>query len=218
MASFKSLSFLSRRSLVFKAQLPPISTFGRVQLRYISTKFSPKYVFPTLLAPNNKFSLPFSQRRFSSDSHDDFKPIFKQYNSSDQIRAEVRKFIDETISSAPVVIFMKGTPEAPRCGFSGLAVAILREEGVTELKSVDVLEDVNVRQGIKDYTNWQTIPQIFINREFIGGADILKEMFATGELTKVLQNAGVKLEKAEKPEEQAEKFVQPQTSKQSKIK
>jgi len=138
-----------------------------------------------------------SLRFFSLDesSHSDFKTVYKQAPLTDKEKGEVRKFIEETISSSPVVIFMKGVPDAPRCGFSGLAVSILREEGVTDFKAVNVLEDDDIRQGIKEYTNWNTIPQIFINKEFLGGCDILKELYQSGELTQILKKSGAKLNK-----------------------
>jgi len=80
-----------------------------------------------------------------------------------------------------------------KCGFSNLVVQVLREEGVEEFKGIDVLADPEVREGIKQYTKWPTIPQLFINKEFIGGADIVKQLFQTRELTEILTNAGVKL-------------------------
>jgi len=96
---------------------------------------------------------------------------------------------------------MKGVPDEPRCGFSNAVVQILRMHGVTNYDSHDVLQDEGIRQGIKDYTNWPTIPQIFINGEFVGGCDILLEKHKKGELVEQLSKIGIKsalLEKEEK--------------------
>ena len=94
--------------------------------------------------------------------------------------------IKSQLSSAPVVLYMKGTPDFPQCGFSATTVEILRRCGVTDFAAVDVLQDPEIRQGIKDYANWPTIPQLYLNGEFIGGCDILKEMYQTGELQQLL--------------------------------
>ncbi len=90
--------------------------------------------------------------------------------------------IQEIVSSHPVVLFMKGNAQFPQCGFSGNAVNILRSCGVDKLHTVNVLEDAEIRQGIKEFSNWPTIPQLYINGEFIGGSDIMTEMFQSGEL------------------------------------
>ena len=104
--------------------------------------------------------------------------------------SEVQDFIRETITSHPVVLFMKGSAQFPQCGFSGRAVQALREAGATKLVTVNVLEDEEVRQGIKDFSNWPTIPQLYVGGEFIGGSDIIGEMLANGELQTVLKEAG----------------------------
>ena len=93
--------------------------------------------------------------------------------------------IADIVNSNDVVLFMKGTPLFPQCGFSSRAVAILDHLGVA-YESVDVLQDMEVRQGIKSYSDWPTIPQLYVNGEFVGGADIMKEMFQSGELQKLL--------------------------------
>ena len=90
--------------------------------------------------------------------------------------------IQEIVSSNPVVLFMKGNAQFPQCGFSGNAVNILRSCGVEKLHTVNVLEDAEIRQGIKEFANWPTIPQLYINGEFIGGSDIMTEMYQSGEL------------------------------------
>jgi monothiol glutaredoxin len=101
----------------------------------------------------------------------------------------VQKRISDLVHANRVVLFMKGTAQFPMCGFSGRAVQILKACGVDDLKTVNVLEDEAVRQGIKDYANWPTIPQLYVNGEFIGGSDIMMEMYQAGELQQVLAQA-----------------------------
>ena len=96
--------------------------------------------------------------------------------------------IRNQVTSHKVVLYMKGSPDFPQCGFSANAVNILRACGVNDLYTVNVLEDPEIRQGIKQYANWPTIPQLYINGEFVGGSDILTEMYQSGELQKVLQS------------------------------
>ena len=98
----------------------------------------------------------------------------------------VQPRIHQTVTGSPVVLFMKGTAQFPQCGFSATAVQILKVCGVQEFVSVNVLEDPEIRQGIKDYANWPTIPQLFIRGEFVGGCDIMREMYEAGELQKLL--------------------------------
>ena len=100
--------------------------------------------------------------------------------------SEVQQRIDQLVKSNPVVLFMKGTAQFPQCGFSGRAIQILKACGVKSLTTVNVLEDDGIRQGIKDYANWPTIPQLYINGEFIGGSDIMAEMYEAGELQLML--------------------------------
>ena len=100
--------------------------------------------------------------------------------------SDVQKRIDDLVKGHPVVLFMKGNAQFPQCGFSGRAVQILKTCGVSELKTVNVLEDEEIRQGIKEYANWPTIPQLYIHGEFIGGSDIMMEMYQAGELQQVL--------------------------------
>jgi monothiol glutaredoxin len=99
----------------------------------------------------------------------------------------VQQKIDALVKGHPVVLFMKGSAQFPMCGFSGRAVQILKACGVTEIKTVNVLEDNDIRQGIKDYANWPTIPQLYVKGEFVGGSDIMMEMYETGELQQLLQ-------------------------------
>jgi len=104
--------------------------------------------------------------------------------------SNVQDFIRDTVTSNPVVLFMKGTAQFPQCGFSGRAVQILKALGVSKLTTVNVLEDEEVRHGIKEYANWPTIPQLYVGSEFIGGADIMAEMYENGELETLLKDAG----------------------------
>ena len=98
--------------------------------------------------------------------------------------------IDAEVKANDVVLFMKGTPQFPQCGFSGQVVQILDYLGVP-YKGVNVLEDAGLRQGIKDYSNWPTIPQLYVKGEFVGGCDIIREMFQSGELATQLASAGL---------------------------
>ena len=98
--------------------------------------------------------------------------------------------IAEIVNSNDVVLFMKGTPLFPQCGFSSRAVAILEHLGVA-YESVDVLQDMEIRQGIKEFSDWPTIPQLYLKGEFLGGSDIMMEMFEAGELHQLMQDANV---------------------------
>lgn len=104
----------------------------------------------------------------------------------------VAERIKSLVDQKDVVLFMKGTPTFPQCGFSSTVVQILDYIGA-DYGAVNVLEDPEIRQGIKDYNNWPTIPQVFVKGEFIGGCDIVKEMFETGELRDLLSEKGVAL-------------------------
>jgi monothiol glutaredoxin len=103
---------------------------------------------------------------------------------------DINAFIDEKVKNNDVFLFMKGSPDFPQCGFSGTVVQILNYLGV-EYSSANVLESAELRDGIKIYSNWPTIPQLYIKGEFIGGADIVKEMFQAGELQSHLAKAGI---------------------------
>jgi monothiol glutaredoxin len=102
---------------------------------------------------------------------------------------ETKEFIRKTVTENPVVLFMKGTARFPQCGFSGRAVQLLRGCGVKNPHTVNVLEDEAVRQGVKEYSNWPTLPQLYVGGEFVGGADIMKEMYDSGELLDLLKKA-----------------------------
>ena len=99
----------------------------------------------------------------------------------------VQQRIDEIVKSSPVVLFMKGTAQFPMCGFSGRAIQILKACGVEGLTTVNVLEDEAIRQGIKEYANWPTIPQLYVKGEFVGGSDIMMEMYQAGELQTLIK-------------------------------
>jgi len=99
---------------------------------------------------------------------------------------DAQQTIKEQVTQNPVVLYMKGTPQFPQCGFSATAVQVLYACGVKDFFSVNVLEEPEIRQGIKEYANWPTIPQLYVNGEFVGGSDILREMYQTGELQKLL--------------------------------
>lgn len=102
-----------------------------------------------------------------------------------------KEYFDELLAKNKVVVFMKGTPDAPRCGFSNAVVQIMRMHGV-DYDAYNVLADESVRQGIKEYSEWPTIPQVFINKEFVGGCDIVLQMHQNGELIEELQKVGIK--------------------------
>lgn len=99
----------------------------------------------------------------------------------------IQDVIREQISTHPVVLYMKGTPQFPQCGFSANAVNLLRACGVKDFFSVNVLADPAIRQGIKEFSNWPTIPQLYVRGQFIGGSDIMTEMYQKGELQKLLE-------------------------------
>ena len=98
----------------------------------------------------------------------------------------VHDFIQKTVTDYPIVLFMKGTAQFPQCGFSGKAIQLLKACGASNVATVNVLEDDSIRQGIKEFSQWPTIPQLYIKGEFIGGSDIMSEMFESGELQKLI--------------------------------
>ena len=106
---------------------------------------------------------------------------------SDDVQGRIQGLVDAN----DVLLFMKGSPLFPQCGFSSRAVAILNHLGV-EFESVDVLQDQGIRQGIKAFSDWPTIPQLYVKGEFVGGSDIMMEMYETGELAQLLADSGVK--------------------------
>ena len=98
----------------------------------------------------------------------------------------IQDTIREQVTAHPVVLYMNGTPQFPQCGFSDAAVRMLKGCGMEKFFSVNVLADPGIRQGIKDYSNWPTIPQLYVAGEFVGGADIMREMYESGELQQLL--------------------------------
>ena len=104
---------------------------------------------------------------------------------------DAKDFVHQTVTDNPVVLFMKGSAQFPQCGFSGRAIQLLKANGVSQVATVNVLEDESVRQAVKDYANWPTIPQLYVKGEFIGGSDIMGEMHESGELKQLFIDAGV---------------------------
>ena len=105
---------------------------------------------------------------------------------------DINVMIKDNNSKDPVVLYMKGNPTFPQCGFSSTVVQILKHIGV-EFQSYDVLQDENLREGIKSFSNWPTIPQLYVNNEFVGGCDIIREMFESGELKKFLLDNNISI-------------------------
>jgi monothiol glutaredoxin len=103
--------------------------------------------------------------------------------------SDVQQLIRDQVTKHPVVLYMKGTPQFPQCGFSAMAIQVLQASGVKELFTVNVLENPEIRQGIKTFANWPTIPQLYVGGEFVGGSDIMREMYESGELQKILESA-----------------------------
>jgi monothiol glutaredoxin len=104
---------------------------------------------------------------------------------------DAKAFVQTTVDENPLVLFMKGSAQFPQCGFSGKAIQLLKTCGVTQVATVNVLEDESVRQAVKDHANWPTVPQLYVKGEFVGGSDIMGELFESGELQQLLLDAGV---------------------------
>jgi monothiol glutaredoxin len=102
---------------------------------------------------------------------------------------DTQEIIRNQVTANPVVLYMKGSPKFPQCGFSGLAIQILQACGVKNLVTVDVLADPAIREGIKIFSSWPTVPQLYINGEFIGGSDIMRDLYSQGELQALLEKA-----------------------------
>jgi monothiol glutaredoxin len=100
--------------------------------------------------------------------------------------SDINDRIKEQVTQNRVVLYMKGTPQFPQCGFSATVAEVLKRCGVTDYASFNVLQDDALRQGIKDYSNWPTVPQLYVNGEFVGGCDIVREMYQSGELQEIL--------------------------------
>ncbi len=114
--------------------------------------------------------------------------IFRNLNLLINMTPELKQRLDDIVNNSQVVVFMKGTKLMPQCGFSNNVVQILNTLGIP-FETVDVLSDYDIRQGIKEYSNWPTIPQVYVNGEFIGGSDILIELYQTGELQQMIEVA-----------------------------
>lgn len=99
---------------------------------------------------------------------------------------ELKERLDGLVQQAPVVLFMKGSKNFPQCGFSATVVEVLKRAGVSDFATVNILQDQEVRQGMKDYSNWPTFPQLFVRGELVGGCDIVRELYESGELQKIL--------------------------------
>ncbi len=127
-------------------------------------------------------SKAFSTRFFSNDSHDDFAPKRKEISDDD----EALKIIKEHVESNRIMLYMKGNPSMPMCGFSATVVKVLQDEGV-DFSSVNVLDYPQIREGVKKYSEWPTIPQLYVNGEFIGGCDIVTSMHESGELSDLVK-------------------------------
>ena len=111
-------------------------------------------------------------------------------NEDREMDTTAQDLIRQQVTETPVVLFMKGTPVFPQCGFSAAVVQILSHMGI-KFKGIDVLSDPSIRQGIKEFSNWPTVPQLYVKGEFIGGCDIVREMFESGELGQLLSDKGV---------------------------
>ncbi|KAI9905954.1 hypothetical protein PsorP6_013890 [Peronosclerospora sorghi] len=132
-----------------------------------------------LSAPQQRFASSTSRE----DSHADFQPTYHAVKSSE--KDEILKMIDSHVKTYPVMLYMKGTPTAPQCGFSMQVVRLLHEQGVS-FDSVNVLDHPEIREGVKEYSKWPTIPQLYVKGEFVGGCDIITDMHKSGELGELL--------------------------------
>ncbi|RDW91220.1 hypothetical protein BP5796_02385 [Coleophoma crateriformis] len=144
---------------------------------------------PLLSSAFRQAARPAAAPKFASRfSYPRISPIAARFLS-----AETKQAIDKAVASAPVVLFMKGTPETPQCGFSRASIQVLGLQGVDPAKftAFNVLEDEALRQGIKEYSEWPTIPQLYVDKEFVGGCDIIVSMHQNGELAKLLEEKKV---------------------------
>jgi monothiol glutaredoxin len=130
-----------------------------------------------------------AQRRIEAAAHGAASAAGNRDQARGDIAVDVVERIKERISSGPVVLFMKGTPDFPQCGFSAQTVAALRACGA-QFEYVNIFEEPELREGLKKYSNWPTYPQLYVNGELVGGCDIALEMFRSGELRKLLESAG----------------------------
>jgi Grx4 family monothiol glutaredoxin len=115
----------------------------------------------------------------------DFELKLKQQKSNEKEK-DAKKYLESLINQAPLMLFIKGSPEAPKCGFTKELILLLSNANITDYKTFDILQDENVRQRLKEYSSWQTYPQIYVNGQFIGGLDIMKQMNEDGTLVQTL--------------------------------
>jgi monothiol glutaredoxin len=133
-------------------------------------------------------SSSFSSSSSSSSSHNDFAAQPKQSSLSDASEEQVHAMIRDHVTKNPIMLYMKGNPQQPQCGFSATVVSILQSYPQIDFASVNVLDYPTIRQGIKTYSQWPTVPQLYIHGEFVGGCDIVQSLHAAGELQELLQN------------------------------
>ncbi|KAM6451552.1 glutaredoxin-related protein 5, mitochondrial [Liasis olivaceus] len=119
------------------------------------------------------------------------RPLSQAESSSGGEGGGSKEAVERLVRAHPIVVFMKGSPAQPQCGFSNAVVQILRLHGVNDYRAYDVLQDPDLRQGIKNYSNWPTIPQVYLNGEFVGGCDILLQMHQSGDLVEELKKLGI---------------------------
>jgi len=163
---------------------------ARAVAKFDDSTIASVLIAPRLLAstssaikPTGSFDL-LRQRNFSSSSHDDFAPKREVVDGEDEATAMIKQHVTEN----PVMLYMKGNPSMPMCGFSAKTVQALQAEGI-DFSSVNVLDYPSVREAVKKYSEWPTIPQLYVNGEFIGGCDIITQMAESGELKELLAEA-----------------------------
>lgn len=146
-------------------------------------------MFARLLARATRVRTHTPAARTSTNTQPLYKTPFSQVPLARFLSTEIKDAIDKAVLSAPCVLFMKGTPEFPQCGFSRATIQILGQQGVDPMKfaAYNVLEDPELREGIKEYSQWPTIPQLYLNKEFVGGCDIVMSMAKSGELGDMLE-------------------------------
>ena len=144
-------------------------------------------------APSNRHHPRRGLSSSDSSSHDDFSPR-KKVDTSNDSESEIHELIDSHVKSNRIMLYMKGSPSQPMCGFSATVVSILKKSGA-DFSSVNVLDYPEVRDGVKRYSQWPTIPQLYVDGEFVGGCDIVRDMDESGELLALLKPAGEKDEK-----------------------
>ena len=178
-----------RRASAWRSTSSRSSRRRRARWRRRSPSCASSHALPPALSPRGKRSnrmVRVGGRRWQhgvAAAHPAFSYKMTPFNyifHRGRTMSDVQTWIKETVTSTPVVLFMKGTAQFPQCGFSGRAIQILKACGVENIATVNVLEDPEVRQGIKDFSNWPTIPQLYVNGEFIGGSDIMNEMYRIG--------------------------------------